>query len=132
MVTVDRAGIICQWGDDVAKVIGRSADETVGRNLNLVIPPALRSVHWWGFDRAMRRGHMSSGKLTVPALRNDGRIVVAHATMQLTFGDGGVTQGATVTFDRVGPRWQGRAWQAILVPINAVHRAWHRARLDHC
>jgi PAS domain S-box-containing protein len=127
-VTVDRAGTIRQWGEDVTKVVGHSADDTLGRNLNIIIPPALRSVHWWGFDRAMRRGRMSSGKLTVPALRNDGRIVVAHATIELTFGDSGATDGATVTFNGTAPRWQSRAWQVALAPINVAHRAWHRGR----
>ena len=73
---------------------------------------------------------MSSGKLTVPALRNDGRIVIAHATIELTFGDSGVTDGATVTFSGTGPPWQGRAWQALLAPTNVAYRAWQRIRLS--
>ena len=127
-VTVDRAGTIRQWGDDVTEVVGRSAAETLGRSLNIIIPPGLRSIHWWGFDRAMRRGRMSSGKLTVPALRSDGRIVVAHATIELTFGDSGTTDGATVTFNGTAPQWQGRAWRVALAPIDVAHRAWHRGR----
>lgn len=127
-VTVDRAGIIRQWGEDVTKVVGHSADETLGRNLNLIIPPALQSLHWWGFDRAMRRGRMSSGALTVPALRRDGRIVVAHATIELTFGDSGVADGALVTFSGTGPPWQGRVWEVLLAPTNGAHRVWKRIR----
>ncbi len=127
-VTVDRAGIIRQWDDQVTEVVGRSADETLGRSLNIIIPPGLRSLHWWGFDRAMSRGRMSSGKLTIPALRGDGSIVVAHATMELTFADSGATDGATVTFNGTGPRWQSKAWQAVLAPVNVMHRTWHRRR----
>ena len=48
-VTVDRDGVIQQWGDAVTEVVGYSADETLGRNLNVVIPPVLRSLHWHGF-----------------------------------------------------------------------------------
>jgi PAS domain S-box-containing protein len=129
-VTVDRDGIIHQWGDAVTEVTGHSADETVGRNLNFVIPPAFRKLHWWGFDRAMRRGRLSRPGTTykVPALRNDGRVVVAHATFDLIPGNGGRTDGAVVTFVGVGAPWQGVAWRAALAPVNLAHRLWRRLR----
>ena len=107
-------------------VVGWSADETVGRSLNILLPPGLRELHWWGFDRAMSRGLMSSGNLTIPALRGDGSIVVAHATIELTYANGGATDGATVTFTGTGPRWQSKAWEALLAPVKVTHRAWHR------
>jgi PAS domain S-box-containing protein len=127
-VTVDRDGIIHQWGDGVTEVVGYSADDTLGRNLNIIIPPPLRALHWWGFDRAMKRGRMSRGKLTVPALRNDGRIVVAHATIELIPGKGGGTAGAVVTFVGISPPWQGMAWRAALAPITLTRRIWERSR----
>ena len=125
-VTVDRDGIIHQWGDAVTEVVGYSADEALGQNLNVVIPPVLRPLHWWGFDRAMRRGRLSRGTFKVPALRNDGRIVVARASMKLLPGDGGDTAGAVVTFVGVSARWQGTAWRAALAPINLARRIWYR------
>jgi PAS domain S-box-containing protein len=130
-VTVDREGIIHQWGDAVTEVVGYSADETVGRSLNVVIPPALRPLHWWGFDRAMKRGRMSEGALKVPALCKDGRIVVAHATVELVPGKDGGTDGGVVTFVGVGAPWQGTAWRAALAPINLARRIWQRVRSDH-
>ena len=125
-VTVDRDGIIHQWGHGVTEVVGHSADDAVGRNLNVVIPPVLRPLHWWGFDRAMRRGRMSSRPLKVPALCNDGRIVVAHATIELITDQSGHTEGAVVRFVGVGAPWQGKAWQAALAPINLARRIWQQ------
>lgn len=125
-VIVDRDGIIHQWGDAVTEVVGYSADDTLGHNLNVVIPPVLRPLHWWGFDRAMRRGRLSRGTFKVPALRNDGRIVVARASMELIPGNSGDTAGAVVTFVGVAARWQGTAWRAALAPINLARRIWHR------
>jgi PAS domain S-box-containing protein len=125
-VTVDRDGIIHQWGDAVTEVVGYSADDTLGQNLNVVVPPVLRPLHWWGFDRAMRRGRLSRGTFKVPALRNDGRIVVARASMELLPGNGGDTTGAVVTFVGVAARWQGMAWRAALAPINLARRIWYR------
>jgi PAS domain S-box-containing protein len=103
-VIVDRDGIIHQWGDAVTEVVGHSADDTLGRNINVVIPPVLRPLHWWGFDRAMRRGRLSRGTFKVPALHNDGHIVVARANVELIPGKGGGTAGAVVTFVGVSAR----------------------------
>jgi PAS domain S-box-containing protein len=129
-VTVDRDGIIHQWGDAVTQVVGYSADEALGRNLNVVIPTVLRRLHWHGFDRAMRRGQLSHPGLTykVPTVRSDGRIVVAHATFELIPGGAGGTDGAMVTFVGVGAPWQGMAWRAALAPIDLAHRILQRVR----
>ena len=127
-VTVDRDGIIRQWGDAVTEVVGHCAADTVGQSLDVVIPPVLRPVHWRGFDTAMKRGEMSSKPLKVPALCKDGRIVVAHATIELIRGDDGSTDGGVVTFVGLGAPWQGKAWQVALAPMNLAHRVWQRAR----
>ncbi len=125
-VTVDRDGIIQQWGDGVTELVGHSADYALGRSLNLVIPPVLRPLHWWGFDRAMKRGRMSSRPLKVPALCDDGRIVVAHATIELITGQAGGTEGAVVRFVGVGAPWRGKAWQTALASINLARRIWQK------
>jgi PAS domain S-box-containing protein len=128
-VTVDRHGIIHQWGDAVTEVTGYSAAETLGRNLDLVVPRVLRPLHWWGFDRAMRRGRLSHpGIYKVPTLRNDGRLVVAHATFQLIPGEAGAIAGSVVTFVGVGPPWQAMVWRAVLAPTNLAYRIWQRMR----
>ena len=127
-VTVDRCGIIRQWGDGVREVVGYSADEAVGQSLNIVIPPALRPLHWWGFDQAMKSGRLDRELFKVPAVCKDGQIVVAHATIDLVRGTNGGTDGGVVTFVGVGAPWQGRAWQAVLAPIDLAHRIWRRAR----
>ena len=131
-VTVDRDGNILQWADAVTEVVGHSADETLGRSLEVVIPPVLRRLHWHGFDRAMRRGRLSHPGRTykVPTLRNDGRIVVAHANFELIPGKGGGIGSAVVTFVGVGAPWQGTAWRAALAPINLARRIWQRVWSD--
>lgn len=130
-VTVDRDGIIHQWADAVTEVVGYSADQALGRNLDVVIPPVLRRLHWHGFDRAMQRGRLSHPGMTykVPTLRSDGRIVVAHATFKLIPGKGGSVGGAVVTFVGVGAPWQGMAWRAALAPINLARRIWYGVQL---
>jgi PAS domain S-box-containing protein len=130
-VTVDREGIIHQWGDAVTDVVGFSADDALGRSLNVVIPPALRPVHWWGFDQAMKSGRLDKELFKVPALCKDGRIIVAHATIELILGTSGDTDGAVVTFVGVGSPWQGKAWKAALAPVDFARLMWRRARPSH-
>jgi PAS domain S-box-containing protein len=127
-VTVDRKGIIRQWGDVVTEVVGYSVDDALGQSLDVVIPPALRPVHWWGFDQAMKSGRLNKELFKVPALCKDGRIIVAHATIDLIADDAGGSDGAVVTFVGVGSSWQGRAWQAALAPVDAARRLWQRVR----
>ena len=127
-VTVDRDGIIHQWGEAVTGLVGHSAHDALGQSLNVVIPPAFRPLHWWGFDRAMKRGQMSGGILKLPALCKDGRIVVAHTTIELIPAKDGGTDGAVVKFVGVGAPWQGKAWQAALTPINLARRIGQRLR----
>jgi len=127
-VTVDRKGIIRQWGEAVTDVVGYSADDTLGQSLDVVIPPALRPVHWWGFDQAMKSGRLNKELFKVPALCKDGRIIVAHATIDLIADKAGGSDGAVVTFVGVGSSWQGKVWQAALAPVDAARRLWQRVR----
>lgn len=130
-VTVDRDGVIRQWGDAVTEIVGFTADDTLGASLNLIIPPPLRPLHWWGFDRAMNQGRMSDRPLRVPALCQDGRIVVAHATIELTKSGRGAADGAVVTFVGVGAPWQGRAWRVVLTPMDRMRRLWRHGARRH-
>ena len=127
-VTVHRDGVIRQWGEAATEVMGYSAGDTLGTSLDAVVPPVLRPLHWWGFDKAMKSGRLNNPLFKAPALCNDGHIVVAHATVESVPGTSGGSAGAVVTFVGVGPAWQGKAWQAALAPINLARRIWQRAR----
>jgi len=128
-VTVDRRGVINQWDDAVTEVVGYSAAEALGQSLDVIIPPALRRLHWWGFDQAMKTGRLNKELFKVPAVCKDGRIIVAHATIDLIPGKGAAAaQGAVVTFVGVGAPWQGTAYRVALAPLDFGRRLWRRAR----
>jgi PAS domain S-box-containing protein len=127
-VTVDRDGIIRKWDSAVTELVGHSADDAIGRSLDIVIPPIFRPLHWWGFDRAMKTGEMNGGTLRLMALCKDGRIVVAHTAIELIPAKGGGADGAVVTFFGVGGQWEGKAWQAALAPVNLARRVRQRVR----
>jgi hypothetical protein len=73
-------------------------------------------------------GRLNKELFKVPALCKDGRIIVAHATIDLIAGKSGDADGAVVTFVGVGSSWQGKALQAALAPVDAARRLWHRIR----
>ncbi|HVO91089.1 MAG TPA: PAS domain S-box protein [Casimicrobiaceae bacterium] len=73
IVFADPAGIIRVWNRAATTVFGFSADEALGRSLDLIIPDKLRTAHWSGFRRAMETG----------LLRLDGRPTMTRATHKL-------------------------------------------------
>ncbi len=72
------------WNPGAERLFGYSADETVGRSLDLIIPERLRGRHWEGFRRVMATGESRYGEadlLSVPALRKDGATISVEFTV---------------------------------------------------
>jgi len=68
-VFANPAGEIRIWNAAAARLFGYSAEEAVGRMVDLIIPEKLREAHWNGFRRAMGSG----------ALRLEGRPTITRA-----------------------------------------------------
>jgi nitric oxide dioxygenase len=74
MVT-DAQGKIILWNPGAEAVFGYTADEALGKPLDIIIPERLRQRHWEGFRQTMDTGLSRYGAkdlLTVPAHRRDG------------------------------------------------------------
>lgn len=74
IVVSDPDGIIRLWNGGAARMFGYSADEALGRNLDLIIPEKLRARHNKGYEQTMATGHTRYGEslLSVPATHRDG------------------------------------------------------------
>ncbi len=85
-------GTIRHWNAGAAQIFGFAADETVGRSLDIIIPPRLRDRHWAGFRRVMETGESHYGPadlLSVPAQTKSGASVSIQFTVALVRdGDG--------------------------------------------
>lgn len=81
VVHADRTGTIRYWNHGATRMFGHTAQEALGRSLDLIIPERLRARHWEGYEETMRTGRTRYGGgqlLSVPAIRKDGtRISVA-------------------------------------------------------
>jgi PAS domain S-box-containing protein len=110
VVVADSDGVITFWNDAASRIFGWSADEAVGRSLDLIIPERLRERHWAGYHQTMATGHTSYGDrlLEVPALHRDGHTVsIAFTVTLLSSGDTKPRAIAAVLRDDT-ERWQER------------------------
>ena len=74
IVVSDPDGIIRLWNGGATRMFGYSADEAVGRDLDLIIPEKLRDRHSKGYQQTMATGYTRYGDslLAVPAMHHDG------------------------------------------------------------
>jgi len=56
LISTDRSGAIIRWNRASAALFGYSAEEVLGKSVELIIPEHLRAAHWTGFDAAMANG----------------------------------------------------------------------------
>jgi PAS domain S-box-containing protein len=84
IIATDHSGIIDFWNPGAERIFGFSADEAVGRSLDLIIPENLRDRHWSGFNRVMATGESHYGHgdlLSVPALTKSGQRISVEFTI---------------------------------------------------
>jgi PAS domain S-box-containing protein len=62
VIFADRRGVIQLWNPGAQAVFGYSADEVLGRRLDVLIPERLRPSHWAAFDAAIDTGQMKHGR----------------------------------------------------------------------
>jgi PAS domain S-box-containing protein len=86
IIATDRAGIVNFWNPGATRIFGFTADEAMGRSLDLIIPPNLRGRHWDGFNRVMATGESHYGHgdlLAVPAQTKSGRRISVEFTIAM-------------------------------------------------
>jgi PAS domain S-box-containing protein len=111
IVATDRAGIINFWNPGAGRIFGFTADEAIGRSLDLIIPANLQARHWAGFNRVMETGESHYGHgdlLSVPALTKSGRrisveftIVVLKDEQNCPTGTAAILRDVTERFEEV-------------------------------
>lgn len=84
IVATDRDGTIAIWNPGAERIFGYSAEDAVGRSLDLIIPERLRARHWEGYRRVIETGTSRYGEgelLSVPSLGKDGRRISVEFTI---------------------------------------------------
>ncbi len=106
VVFADREGVIRFWNAGAERVFGYTAEEAIGRSLDLIIPEGLRKRHWEGYSRVMESGATRYGAepLAVPGIRKDGSRISLEFSIAL-LRDGGAVTGAAAVLRDVTARW---------------------------
>lgn len=75
VILANREGLITVWNRASEALFGFSAQEVLGKSLDVIIPEHLRKAHWDGFNRSLASGRTKySGRvMTTRAVHKDGR-----------------------------------------------------------
>jgi PAS domain S-box-containing protein len=108
VVFSDPDGIIRLWNRGAEAIFGYTAEEALGRSLDLIVPERWRARHWDGYREVMATGVTRYGRdlLAVPASRKDGRRVSIEFSILLPRDEGGRIAGAVAIVRDVTARWQ--------------------------
>lgn len=107
VVVADPEGVIRYWNAAAHRIFGWTAEEAIGRSLDLIVPERQRGAHNDGYERVMATGQTRYGDqlLRVPSLHADGeRRSIAFTVTLLKDQAGAVTGIAAVVRDET-QRW---------------------------
>ena len=114
LIFADRQGVIGRWNRAAAELFGYPAEQALGQNLDLIIPPPLRQAHWRGFDAAMAQGHTRlGGRPTLTRAQHaSGRRLYVEMSFALVCDDAGTPLGSVAVARDVTARVEREKAQA--------------------
>ena len=123
IVVSDVDGAITLWNPAATRIFGFSAEEALGRSLDLITPERQRQRHWDGYHKTMRTGitRYGSDVLRVPALHKDGRSLSIAFTVALLRGADDELAGIVAFIRDETSRWlEDRALRKRLAELEAA------------
>jgi PAS domain S-box-containing protein len=128
IMVCDAAGAIVYWNKASERIFGHTAEEAMGKSLDLIIPERQRNRHWEGYEKTMATGITKYGAdlLRVPALHRDGRTLsIAFTVSLLQAADGKVTGIVAITRDETIRFADERAMRKKIMELEAQVAASH-------
>ena len=106
IVVSDPDGIIRLWNAGATRMFGFSAEEALGRDLDLIIPDKLRARHNKGYQQTMETGYTRYGDslLSVPATHRDGHRLSIEFSVALLRDESGQIVGISAVMREVTER----------------------------
>lgn len=106
IVVSDPDGIIRLWNAGATRMFGYSAEEALGRDLDLIIPEKLRARHNKGYQQTMETGYTRYGDslLSVPATHRDGHRLSIEFSVALLRDESGQIVGISAVMREVTER----------------------------
>ena len=109
ILSCDTEGVIRLWNSGAERIFGFSADEAIGKTLDIIVPERLRARHWDGWTHALAAGKSRYGAgelLAVPAIRKDGSTLSIEFTIVMVHDAAGGIAGVAAIIRDVTARWQ--------------------------
>jgi PAS domain S-box-containing protein len=122
IVVSDPDGIIRLWNGGATRMFGYSAEEALGRDLDLIIPEKLRDRHNKGYQQTMATGYTRYGDslLSVPATHRDGHRLSVEFSVALLRDEAGEIVGISAIMREVTERRNAeRALRAKIAELEA-------------
>ena len=122
IIVGDREGIVRLWNAGAQTMFGWSAEEALGKSMDMIIPEKHRPRHWEGYDKVMKSGVTKYGSsvLAVPALTKDGRRISVEFNVVLLKDAEGRVLGIAASMQDVTARWdRDKALRARLAEMEA-------------
>jgi len=122
IIVGDREGIVRLWNTGAETMFGWSAEEALGKSMDMIIPEKHRPRHWEGYDQVMGTGVTKYGQsvLAVPALTKDGRRISVEFNVVLLKDAEGRVLGIAASLQDVSARWErDKALRARLAELEA-------------
>jgi PAS domain S-box-containing protein len=122
VIASDASGAIVLWNPGAERMFGYSAEEALGRSLDLITPERLRKRHWDGYHKSMQTGTTKYGNdvLRVPAVHKDGSAMSIAFTVAMLFADDGkVSSIVAVIRDETARFNEDRALRKRLAELEA-------------
>lgn len=96
LIFADAEGIIQIWNKSAERIFGFTAEETLGRSLDMIIPEKFRKAHWVGFHKAIAEGHTAhSGEVrTTRSLHKTGEPLYVSLSFEIIHDESGKTIGS--------------------------------------
>lgn len=126
VVVADTSGAIVVWNPAATRIFGFTAQEALGRPLDLIIPERQRSRHNEGYAKTVATGETRYGTslLRVPATHKDGRrLSIAFTVCLLTGKDGEVEGVGAVIRDETARFEEDRELRKRLTELEMAARA---------
>ena len=121
VIFVDRDGMVRLWNRGAEVIFGFTAQEALGRSLDLIVPGKFRRAHDEGFQRAIASGRLrAEGKvLTTRAQNKYGGRLYVDFSFSLVKDDSGAVAGAVAFGRDVTAAWLEKAAQRALAEAAA-------------
>jgi PAS domain S-box-containing protein len=126
LIFADRDGLIRLWNAGAEAVFGYTADEVIGKNLDIIIPERLRRAHWDGYDKALAAGHTMHGRRALPtrSMRKDGSKLYVELSFSVVKDADGTVIGAMAIGRDITARFEDeKAQRARIGALEAAAQA---------